>query len=147
MDDLPHHHPLLFQSVHFTAEKDRIRDTAEPAIGAKKLVIDIRISKEQFFRLEQVIDTPGLRVWVRDVDPPTFLQIPSHIFAFTKEERTRYRENKYKEDGSDLPTINTLIWRFELSGVGKVQAVESVDNAADAMNAIMEQLREQESKK
>lgn len=75
------------------------------------------------------------------------MHIQGHMLVFTEEEKIKYREDKYKEDGSDLPTIATLLRRFESSGMGTVYGMKSANNIVDATNAHIAFMRAQESKK
>lgn len=143
----------MLQSFHIPAEKDRIRnrsstivnvtinDTA--SIDTKDLpTTDIRISKASFLRLEQ-ITSPGIRIWLTESKPHHFLAIPSPIFTFTDDEKRKYRENKFKEDGSDLPTVEGLVRRYQTSGLGKVQGAQSSDSGADVMQRFYDHFTKQ----
>lgn len=146
----------MLQSFHIPAEEDRIRgrnssiiisvDIADTAPNNKEALptTDIRISKATFLRLQQ-INSPDVQVWLVEPNPAHFLAIPSPIFTFTDEEKRKYRDNKFKEDGSDLPTIEGLVRRYQASGMGQVQERQSSSNGASMMQMFYDHFMKQDA--
>lgn len=146
----------MLQSFHIPAEEDRIRsrnsstiisvDVADTTPDNKEALptTDIRISKATFLRLQQ-ITSPGVRIWLVEPNPAHFLAIPSPIFTFTDEEKRKYRENKFKKDGSDLPTIEGLVSRFQASGRGQIQERLSSNNGGVMIQKVYDHFRKQDA--
>lgn len=107
LSNLPADAQISFHSIHMPEEKDCIYDSGSTALDDKD-VLDIRIAREQFLRLQQLA-MPGRRLWMRDIEGNYALMLPSGVFVFTEEETTKYQEDGFKKDGSDMPTINGMV--------------------------------------
>jgi hypothetical protein len=114
-------------------------------LSRRSLSLTFESPRNSSVDLSRSLVIPGLRVWLSDVDPPHCMAIPSHIFVFTEEEKVKYRDDKFKADGSDLPTVDGLIRRSESSGLGKIHGMGSASNGSDTMGALMEFARAQQS--